>query len=87
MTGRWDEALAEYAELPEELLRVGGRLASVLTGVLEIYLHRATATEARELLSCLGSLEESIDVQDRSIHAAARRALALSREEQLRCTR
>ena len=47
----------------------------MLSGVLEIYLHRGQLTEARELLSHLGSIEESIDVQDRSIHAAARSAL------------
>ena len=75
MTGRWEEALADYSELPEERLRLGGHLASVLSGVLEIYLHRGQQTEARELLSSLGSIEESIDVQDRSIHAAARSAL------------
>ena len=47
----------------------------MLSGVLEIYLHRGQQTEARELLSRFGFIEESIDVQDRSIHAAARSAL------------
>ena len=75
MTGRWEEALAAYDELPEELLRVSGTLASVLTGVLEIYLHRGLLTEARELLSFFGFIEESIDIQDISIYAAARAAL------------
>jgi tetratricopeptide (TPR) repeat protein len=75
MTGSWKEALAAYAELPEELLSVSGALASVLTGVLEIYLHRGQLTEAGELLSYFNFIEESIDVQDRSIYAAARAAL------------
>ena len=52
MTGRWEEALADYTELPEERASPSaGILASVLSGVLEIYLHRGQRTEARELLS------------------------------------
>ena len=51
MTGRWEEALADYTELPEERASPRRALASVLSGVLEIYLHRGQQTEARELLS------------------------------------
>ena len=75
MTGRWDEALAAASEIPEEQLRVGGQLASVLTGLVEVYLHRGRVADARELLSFFGHLEGSIDLQDSSIHAAARAAL------------
>ena len=75
MAGDWEEALAAYDELPEEQLRMSGLFASPLTGVLEIYLHRGRLDEAQELLSYFDYLERSIELQDRSIHAAAQAAV------------
>ena len=75
MTGGWDEALATGSEIPEDQLRVTGQLASVLTGLVEIDLHRGRVEDARAFLSIFGHLEQSIDVQDRSIYGAARAAL------------
>ncbi len=74
ITGRWDEALATASEISEEKLQVGGQLASVLTGLLEVHLHRGHIADARELMSLFGHLEGSIDIQDRSIHTAAQAA-------------
>ena len=75
MTGRWDEALEAYAELPEEQLRVSSGLASVLTGVPEIHLHRGELDQARDVLSLFAFLEHEIALQDRALHAAARAAV------------
>ena len=51
MTGRWDEAVAIFDELPEEQLRADSNLSSVLSGVLEIFLHRGQIGRSRELHS------------------------------------
>jgi hypothetical protein len=74
MTGRWDEAVAIFDELPEEQLRTNINLASVLCGILEIFLHRGQLERARELLSYFAYLESEVR-QDRAIHAGARAAL------------
>ena len=71
MTGRWDEGLAAASEIPVEQLGTGGQLASVLTGLVEVYVNRGRLEDARELVSVFGHLEGSIEVQDTSIHAAA----------------
>ena len=64
MTGSWDEAVAISDDLPEEQLRTNGNLASVLSGVLEIFIHRGQLDRARELLSIFSYLESG-GVQDR----------------------
>ncbi len=53
MLGRWDEAMAAYHELPEELLPTGGTLLSPLSSVLEIHVQRGDLAEARRLLGHL----------------------------------
>ncbi|HUZ85146.1 MAG TPA: tetratricopeptide repeat protein, partial [Gaiellales bacterium] len=63
--GRWDEALAAYFELPEEMLAVGGALISPLTGVLELHVNRGDLAAARSLLAIYSRLERSVDVQER----------------------
>jgi tetratricopeptide (TPR) repeat protein len=74
LTGRWDEALDEYAELGSARL---GQVVSALTGVGEIFLHRGEVTEARELLASFADvMGSSIDLQDSACLAAARAALA-----------
>jgi class 3 adenylate cyclase/tetratricopeptide (TPR) repeat protein len=75
MTGRWDEALAIFFELPDEQLRASASNASVLTGVLEIFLHRGEPLPARDLLEQFDFMATDISVQDRVIHAAGRSAV------------
>jgi class 3 adenylate cyclase/tetratricopeptide (TPR) repeat protein len=75
MTGRWDEAVAVFRELPDDTLRSNAYCGSVLTGVLEIFIHRGDLGAAKELLSMFAFLGEEIALQDRAIHAAARAAL------------
>ncbi len=74
MTGRWDEAVEIFAEFPEGELQTGN-LASVLTGILEIFLHRGEPRRARELLSQFAFLEDEIALQDRAIYKSARSAV------------
>ena len=51
MSGRWEGALAIHAELPEDQLQTNYQLASVLSGVLEILIHRGRGEEAHALLA------------------------------------
>src|SRR4051794_1230901 len=62
MLGRWDEALARLGDLPEETL---GRsdVSSVLSGALEVHLHRGELAAARELLAGFAGLQGSSEVQ------------------------
>jgi tetratricopeptide (TPR) repeat protein len=75
MNGGWQDALAVYAELPGGEMGVVSTLASVLSGVLEVLVHRGRIEEASELRSRFGRLEGSMDLQDRSILAASKAAL------------
>ncbi len=70
MTGRWDDALAAAAEIPEDRLQETTTL-SLLTSVFEIRLHRGEIEEAGRLLSLYGDLGASSDVQERACHDAA----------------
>jgi len=63
MLGRWDEAVARAAELPDERLGVDIGLLSVLTGLLEIHLRRGELMQAQELLARFEELGRSDDVQ------------------------
>jgi class 3 adenylate cyclase/tetratricopeptide (TPR) repeat protein len=74
MLGRWDEAVAAFAELPEDRLRDAVTLSS-MTSVLEIHLHRGDPAEARRLLGLYAELEETKDVQDRSVYLSASAAI------------
>ena len=76
--GRWDEALAAFAELPEEQLPSGHVLISPLTSVLPIHLHRGELEEGRALRDIYARLEDSVDVQERSCFAAGCGSLALA---------
>ncbi|HEY2788741.1 MAG TPA: AAA family ATPase, partial [Gaiellales bacterium] len=71
MLGRWDEAMAMYHELPEEMLPTGGTLLSPLSSILEIHVHRGDVAEARRLLGIYIRLEHSADVQEQAGYAAA----------------
>jgi hypothetical protein len=71
MLGRWDDAMAMYHELPEEVLPTGGTLLSPLSSILEIHVNRGDVAEARRLLGIYARLEDSADVQERAGYAAA----------------
>jgi tetratricopeptide (TPR) repeat protein len=75
MAGRWQEAISTYEQIPSDRLGVGGQLASVLTGIVEIFVHRGQLPDAHELFAAFAHLEGSIDVQDRSFFSAARAVL------------
>jgi tetratricopeptide (TPR) repeat protein len=78
MSGRWDEAVAVFSELPHDRLRSATTL-SLLTSVLEIYLNRGQLGEARRVLSLYAELEHTTEVQDRSGYLSA--AAAVRRAE------
>jgi class 3 adenylate cyclase/tetratricopeptide (TPR) repeat protein len=76
MSGRWEEALAAFGELPEEQLRTNSDLTTPLQSVLEIHLHRGQLEEARAVLDLFAYLEEGTDdMQNRSMYAGARAAV------------
>ncbi len=84
MTGSWDEALAALEDLTEEQIRSGAMFLSMLTSVLEIYIHRGQLEQAQRLFSLFSRLETSVDLQEqgicRSATAALRRAEGRFRE-------
>ena len=91
MLGRWDDAMAAYHELPEEVLPTGGTLLSPLSSILEIHVNRGDVAEARRLLEIYARLEDSADVQERAgfaaanacvLHAEGRHAEAVAAGEQ-----
>ena len=51
MLGRWEEAFARLAEIPDERIGVDASAISALGGPLEIHLHRGELAEARSLLA------------------------------------
>ena len=75
MLGRWDEAVATFAQLPEDKLFTGTTL-SLLDSVLQIALARGDLDEARRVLGLFAELESSADVQDRSGYLGAAAAIA-----------
>jgi predicted ATPase/class 3 adenylate cyclase len=70
MLGRWDEALARSSELPDEIIGHAD-VSSVLSGSLEVYLHRGEIAVARELLARFEVLDGSSDVQWRTGYETA----------------
>jgi class 3 adenylate cyclase/tetratricopeptide (TPR) repeat protein len=75
MTGQWDEALAARAELADDLLRTSQNVSSVLSGVLEIHVHRGETEAATQLLSYFDYLEDYFELQDRAIYRGAHAAV------------
>jgi tetratricopeptide (TPR) repeat protein len=65
MLGRWDEALARLAEIPDEYIGVDSSLVSPLMAVLEIHLRRGELDQARGLLARYEELSRVGDVQTR----------------------
>jgi class 3 adenylate cyclase/tetratricopeptide (TPR) repeat protein len=75
MLGRWDEALARIAEIPEEQFGVDASLVSPLGGVLEIHLHRGAVDRAQEMLAQFASLGASDEINFGSAYHAAQATL------------
>ena len=78
MLGRWGEAFARLAEIPEELIGRTTTLSSPLSGVLQVHLHRGETDEARRLLGRYEELGRSADVQEQSAYHAAAAAVRLA---------
>ena len=74
--GRWDEAMAAFAEVPPEQLPSGHTLISPLTSIVEIHLHRGQLEAARTLLEVFFRLPTSFDVQERVGYAGSAAAIA-----------
>jgi class 3 adenylate cyclase/tetratricopeptide (TPR) repeat protein len=78
MLGRWDEALARLAEIPDEQLGVYRSLMSPLTGPLEIHLARGELVRAQSLLARFDSLAGSDDVQAKAGYTGGVAAVRLA---------
>jgi tetratricopeptide (TPR) repeat protein len=78
MLSRWDEALARYRELPEEVIGRVTTLSSPLSGILDIHLHRGELDQARQLLARFQELGQSADVQEVAAYDAATAAVRLA---------
>ncbi len=78
MLGRWDEAVARAAELPEEHFGSDTGLASILTGLLEIRLRRGDLVSAQELLARFDEMGRSDDVQSHGAVFGATSAVRLA---------
>jgi len=78
MLGRWDEALAAMAEIPDERIGKDVALLSPADGILVIYLRRGKLDEARRLLGRFDEVGRSGDVQAESGYQAACAAVRLA---------
>lgn len=76
--GRWDEAMAAFAELPKEQLPSGQVLISPLTSIVPIHLERGELEQARALRDIYARLEGSVDVQERACFAAGSGSVAVA---------
>ena len=76
MLGRWDEALARAAEIPDD--QSDSQVSSLLNGVLEFLVHRGHLDQGRELLARFEELGRSGDVQMQSCYHAAVAAVRLA---------
>jgi class 3 adenylate cyclase/tetratricopeptide (TPR) repeat protein len=77
MLGRWDEAFARLAEIPDELIGRNTQLISPMTSVLEIHLNRGRLDLARELLAEYEEIS-SADVQTRGGYHSGLSAVRLA---------
>jgi predicted ATPase/class 3 adenylate cyclase len=69
-TGRWEEAFAAFARVPEaSLTETGG---AFLMSLIEPVVAQGRLDDARRLLSLHARMESSVDVQERTIFQAAR---------------
>ncbi|GIU94638.1 MAG: hypothetical protein KatS3mg012_1095 [Gaiellaceae bacterium] len=75
MLGRWDEALAAFAEVPEERL-LDALTTSFLSSIPEIRIHRGDVAAARRLLDLYAAHGDSPHLQDKTGYDAAAAAVA-----------
>ena len=75
MLGRWDEALAAFAEVPEDRL-LDALTTSFLSSIPEIRRHRGDVAGAGSLLATYASLGKSPDLQDKTGYESAAAAVA-----------
>ena len=78
MLGRWDEAVARHAEIPEEQIGHHSDLASPLSGVLVVHLHRGELADAQRLLARYDELAKTGDVQVKGAYRCATAAVRLA---------
>jgi class 3 adenylate cyclase/tetratricopeptide (TPR) repeat protein len=78
MLGRWDEALARLAEIPDEQIGPIVDTISVLTGPLQLHVHRGELDAARALLERFEHVSASTDTQTRGCYSAAEASLLLA---------
>jgi class 3 adenylate cyclase/tetratricopeptide (TPR) repeat protein len=78
MLGRWQEALARLAEIPDEQIGKSALLLSPVDGILDIYVRRGQLDEARRLLSRYEELGRSGDIQAASAYQPALAAVRLA---------
>jgi class 3 adenylate cyclase/tetratricopeptide (TPR) repeat protein len=81
MLGRWNEALARFAEIPEEQLGTTTELGSPLTGIVQLHVHRGDLVQARALLARYDELGHSEDVQLQGAYHAALAAIRLAEQD------
>ena len=75
MLGRWDEALAAFAEVPEDRL-LDALTTSFLSSIPEIRIYRGDVSGARSLLNAYATHGESADLQDKTGFDATASAVA-----------
>ena len=75
MLGRWDEALAAFAEVPEDRL-LDALTTSFLSSILEIRIYRGDVSGANSLLAVYATHGESPDLQDKTGYESAAAAVA-----------
>jgi len=75
MLGRWDEALAAFAEVPEDRL-LDALTTSFLSSIPEIRIYRGDVSGARSLLTVYATHGESPDLQDKTGYEATAAAVA-----------
>jgi tetratricopeptide (TPR) repeat protein len=78
MLGRWREALAWAAEIPDETLVSDSGPGSALTSRLEIDLARGEVGRARQLLAQYDELGRSSDLQVQTLYMSATAAVLLA---------
>ncbi len=78
MLGRWQEALARLAEIPDDQIGKDSGLLGPASGILELYLHRGQLDQARRMLSRYEELGRSGDVQAESCYQPALAAVRLA---------
>jgi tetratricopeptide (TPR) repeat protein len=75
MLGRWDEAHAAGEEFTAEQLDAGGVMLSLLQTGVEIDVQRGELDEARRVFAMFERIEQSSDVQDRTVYLGVRACL------------